>query len=95
MDTNKEVNNFQALEVFAVVKAADAPGSSRHGFASEDAICRGIVARLSVGDLVKCGEPGTKEAKRIFRRLERANNRIGRLSGQRTLDGVLFFFRKS
>ena len=87
--------NLKELEVFAVVKAADAPGSSRHGFDNEDAICRGVVAKLSVGDLVKCGEPGTKEAKRIFRRLERANSRLGRLSGQRTLDGVLFFFRKS
>ena len=87
--------NLKELEVFAVVKAADAPGSSRHGFANEAAICRGVVAKLSVGDLVKCGEPGTKEAKRIFRRLERANSRLGRLSGQRTLDGVLFFFRKS
>ena len=87
--------NLKELEVIAVVKAADAPGSSRHGFANEDAICRGGVAKLSVGDLVKCGEPGTKEAKRIFRRLERANTRIGRLRGQRTLDGVLFFFRKS
>ncbi len=87
--------DLKELEVFAVVKAADAPGSSRHGFANEDAICRGIVAKLSVGDLVKCGEPGTKEAKRIYRGLERANSRLGRLSGQRTLDGVLFFFRKS
>jgi len=86
---------FRRKKVYCIVDGNEVCSLLRRGYQLERADYREHVLNLEVGQGVACGPSGERATNTKFRGLERAAARVKMTGMQRTVDGMVYFFRKT
>tara|TARA_R100001480_G_scaffold85427_2_gene93354 strand:- start:40 stop:303 length:264 start_codon:yes stop_codon:yes gene_type:complete len=86
---------FNRKKVYCIVDGEDVCAFHRRGYQLENADYREHVLHMKVGQGIMCGPKGSKESKRKITGLHRAAKRVNMSGIQRTIDGMVYFFRKT
>ena len=86
---------FRSKKVYCIVDGEDLCNFHRRGYRLENSDYREHVLHMEVGQGILCGPKGSKESKRKMIGLHRAAARVKMTGMQRTVDGMVYFFRKT